>query len=183
MTDGEWTELRNVPPTVLFGTPVGRAGRSGNAAGRNEREMTTNGLSLSKSALDAIRRHVESSYPDEACGGLLGMDDSGGDVRVPTAQPLANRRKDRRDRRFLIGPADVMSLERRARASGLEVLGYYHSHPDGPALPSVYDQEHAWPWYVHLIVSVRLGSATGARAWRLAAESQILEPIRLCLEV
>jgi proteasome lid subunit RPN8/RPN11 len=96
---------------------------------------------------------------------------------------MANRRKDRCDRRFLIGPADVTGLERRARASGLEVLGYYHSHPDGPPLPSAYDQEHAWPWYVHLIVSVRLGSATGVRAWRLAAGNRRLEPIRLFLEV
>ncbi|MDR2489668.1 MAG: Mov34/MPN/PAD-1 family protein [Desulfovibrio sp.] len=42
---------------------------------------------------------------------------------------------------------------------GLEVLGYYHSHPDHPALPSAYDLEHAWPFYSYVIVSIVKGNA------------------------
>jgi proteasome lid subunit RPN8/RPN11 len=134
-------------------------------------------LRLGPQAVAAIRRHVEDTYPEEACGGLLGLDEGGGHIRVPAALPIANTQRVERQRRYLINPADVMDLEQCARARGFEVLGYYHSHPDGPPLPSAYDREHAWPWYIYLIVSVSLGRVAGARAWRLAGEGEILEPV------
>jgi proteasome lid subunit RPN8/RPN11 len=61
-------------------------------------------------------------------------------------------------------------VEKDARARGLEVLGYYHSHPDHPALPSISDREHAWPWYSYVIVSVERGSAKDLTCWVLAED-------------
>ncbi len=139
------------------------------------------GIRLSPSAVATIRRHVEATYPEEACGGLVGLGDGDGDIRVQAGLPITNSQEAERERRFLIGPADVMGLERCARASGLGVLGYYHSHPDGPPLPSAYDQDHAWPWYIYLIVSVSLGCVAGSRAWRLADEGDLFEPINVYL--
>ena len=127
-------------------------------------------LKVSGRAMAVIRRQLESAYPEEACGALLASRHDPDDRRVIEAVPLANGRSDERSRRYLIGPADVLALERRAEERDLSVAGYYHSHPDAPADPSEYDREHAWPWYVYLIVSVRDGRAVDARAWELSED-------------
>jgi proteasome lid subunit RPN8/RPN11 len=72
-----------------------------------------------------------------------------------------------RRRRFLIGPAEYRAAERRAAETGVQLLGFYHSHPDHPAEPSTFDLEHAWPNLSYLIVSVRGGRPVDARSWRL----------------
>ena len=51
---------------------------------------------------------------------------------------------------------------------GLELIGWYHSHPDHPARPSEFDREHAWPWYSYVIVSVAAGQPQDMTSWRLA---------------
>ncbi|NIR44708.1 MAG: M67 family metallopeptidase [Gemmatimonadetes bacterium] len=118
--------------------------------------------------LDDIRSHGVAEYPDEACGGLLGGSGDAAVIRVAEAVPLANAREDERERRYLIGPDDVLSLEKRAEASGLRVIGFYHSHPDDDAAPSEFDREHAWPGYAYLIVSVEDAQASDVQAWQLA---------------
>jgi proteasome lid subunit RPN8/RPN11 len=60
-----------------------------------------------------------------------------------------------------------MVADRAAEARGLDVVGWYHSHPDHPARPSEYDREHAWPWYSYIIVSVAKGVAGEMTSWRL----------------
>ncbi len=86
---------------------------------------------------------------------------------VVQAVPVDNRREDARARRYLIAPEQFLAADRSARAAGLEVLGFFHSHPDHPPEPSHFDREHAWPWYSYLIVSVERGRIAGQRAWRL----------------
>lgn len=127
-------------------------------------------LKLSRDAMGVIRRQLEAAYPEEACGGLLADPGDGGERQIIEAVPLANDRSDERSRRYVIGPAEVLALERRAEERELSVAGYYHSHPDAPPDPSDYDREHAWPWYVYLIVSVRDGRAVDARAWELSED-------------
>lgn len=53
---------------------------------------------------------------------------------------------------------------------GLEILGFYHSHPDQPAQPSAFDREHAWPWFAYLIVAVRNGVPQEITAWTIAED-------------
>lgn len=137
-------------------------------------------LRLAVGAVAAIRRHADAVYPEEACGGLLGQDDGSGHFRVVAALPVSNAQANERRRRYLISGGDVRILERRAEASGLEVVGYYHSHPDTPPLPSAIDREHAWPWYVYLIVSVKRGGPTRFRAWRLVGDRRVFVPIQIC---
>jgi proteasome lid subunit RPN8/RPN11 len=80
--------------------------------------------------------------------------------------PMQNRRADD-PHRYLIAPDDLRRVTADLRASRLEVLGYYHSHPDHPAAPSAFDAEHAWPWYSYLIVRVEQGGATDLTSWTL----------------
>ncbi len=136
-------------------------------------------LSLARTDLEVIRRHCEGGYAEEVCGGLLGRKVAERTIEVVEAVVIDNQRPDERGRRYLIGPSDVVSLERRADAEGLEVVGYYHSHPDAPARPSEFDREHAWPWYVYVIVSVANGGAVEARAWRLAEDRSAFRPVSI----
>ncbi len=137
------------------------------------------GLRLERGVLARIYEHAAAAYPEEACGGLFGQAVDGEHVEVVEAAPVANTREDERRRRYLIGPEDVLALEKRAAAAGVEVVGYYHSHPDAPAEPSEFDRAHAWPWYVYLIVGVAGGRAQDVRAWRLANSRAAFEPMKI----
>ena len=60
-----------------------------------------------------------------------------------------------------------MRGEKRAREKGLDVIGFYHSHPDERAVPSQYDLEHAWPTYSYIVVSIKQGRAADLRSWEM----------------
>ncbi|MGD2153172.1 MAG: M67 family metallopeptidase [Gemmatimonadales bacterium] len=136
-------------------------------------------LVLTTRVLAQIGEHAEAGYPEEAPGGLLGIAHDQATIEVSEAVPADNSRRDERRRRYLIGPDDVLALERRASDSGLQVVGYYHSHPDAPAVPSEFDREHAWPTYVYLIVSVVDGRAADIRAWRLSDDRAAFDAIEI----
>lgn len=114
-----------------------------------------------------IARHGVESYPDECCGILLGREIDGERI-IEQVLPIENAwDESERGNRFLIGPDDVLKAERAARRAGLGVLGFYHSHPDSPAIPSEFDREHAWPWYSYLIASIVDGRCAEIVAWQL----------------
>lgn len=123
------------------------------------------GVALSASARNAMLRHALDAFPEECCGVLVGAD--GPRRAVARAVPAENRRTAERARRYLIDPVALRDVERAADAEGLQVIGFYHSHPDHPARPSGFDREHAWPWYSYLIVPVTSAGARAPRAWRL----------------
>ena len=77
-----------------------------------------------------------------------------------------------RRRRFLITPEEMLRAEREARKLGLDILGFYHSHPDAPARPSDFDREHAWPWYAYVIAEVRGGEFVTMTSWTLRDDRQ-----------
>ena len=81
--------------------------------------------------------------------------------------PAANTRQDSPRNRFEIDPGEMVRVDRAARAEGLSVVGFYHSHPDAPARPSEFDREHAWPGYCYVIVSVAAGQPREMRNWLL----------------
>ena len=132
-------------------------------------------LRLPGALLELIRRHGESAYPSECCGAMLGRHDQDGLKEVTRLAPAVNRRTDD-PHRYLIAPDDLRRLETEARAEGLEIVGYFHSHPDHPARPSAFDTEHAWPWYSYLIVRVDRGSAADAASWVLDDERPLMHP-------
>jgi proteasome lid subunit RPN8/RPN11 len=124
-------------------------------------------LRLSDELAARILAHGAGAYPHECCGALLGSDSE--DAReVRDLLPLANQRDDSPRNRFSISPQDFRAAEKAAQECGLELIGWYHSHPDHPALPSEFDRQHAWPWYSYVIVSVEGGAAKQLSSWRLA---------------
>jgi proteasome lid subunit RPN8/RPN11 len=137
-------------------------------------------LKMSTEIAQKIRQHGADTYPHECCGALLGRDDSGaegttaaGGVRQPLREilalfPLVNRREDSPHNRFSVTAEDVRDAEKAALGKKLDLVGWYHSHPDHPARPSQYDQEHAWPWYSYVIVSVAGGKPAEMTSWRLS---------------
>src|SRR5215510_3559817 len=102
----------------------------------------------------SIRAHGQETYPHECCGALVGKDGI-----VTTVVALPNTTEEGPRRRFLVRPSDYREAERRATELGVELLGFYHSHPDHPARPSQYDLDHAWPTFAYIIVSVVGGDA------------------------
>ena len=85
---------------------------------------------------------------------------------VSETYEISNAREEEAKRnRFLIQPEELLRGERYAREKKLEVVGFYHSHPDSPAVPSQYDLEHAWPTYSYIIVSVSKEASGDLRSW------------------
>jgi len=129
-------------------------------------------LKISSELADKIRAHGAQTYPHECCGALLGRDTEVADRRVyreiHALHPLVNRRDDSPNNHFSVTSQDVLDAEKAARQQGLEVVGWYHSHPDHPACPSQYDRDHAWPWYSYIIVSVANRIPEEMTSWRLA---------------
>lgn len=124
---------------------------------------------LSEEVGAQIREHGAETYPQECCGALLGHD-SETSREVTALLSLVNRNEDSPRNRFSVTAEDVLIAERAARKRGLEVVGWYHSHPDHPPRPSEYDREYAWPWYSYIIVSVEKGAAKEMSCWQLAQD-------------
>ncbi|HKV25874.1 MAG TPA: M67 family metallopeptidase [Candidatus Acidoferrum sp.] len=141
-------------------------------------------LSVSETLLAQIRHHAEATYPHECCGALLGRDAEPestqpvGERRAQASRevlrifPMDNRNGDSPRNRFMVTGEDVRVAEAEAAQHGLEIVGWYHSHPDHPARPSEFDRDHAWPWYSYIIVSVRQRTAKELTAWRLGDDRQ-----------
>ena len=127
-------------------------------------------LVLKQAADAAIRTHGRDTFPHECCGALLGRDGN-----VIEAHPLANTTEEGPRRRFLVRPDDYREAENRAQTAGLDLLGFYHSHPDHPARPSQYDLDHAWPSFSYVIVSVMAGEDKDLTSWRLKDDRSAFE--------
>ena len=122
-------------------------------------------IKVPEKQLSEIREHGVRDYPYECCGLLLGRFGADGKL-VTETYPISNAREESAKRnRFLITPEELMKGERYARSRDLEVVGFYHSHPDSPAVPSKYDLEHAWPTYSYIIVSTQEGGSTDLFSW------------------
>jgi proteasome lid subunit RPN8/RPN11 len=122
-----------------------------------------------------IQAHGMETYPHECCGAILGRDEAGS-RQVLDLLRLSNRREDSPRNRFEVTPEDVQLAEKTAREKKLELIGWYHSHPDAPAQPSEYDREHAWPWYSYIIAGVEAGLPRDMNSWRLRDDRAAYDP-------
>ena len=121
-------------------------------------------LQLAPALRDRIRECLVAAYPEEGCGFLLGTDGEERQVREVVVAP--NTTDQRREHRYALAPEDFLAADRLARERGLEVLGFFHSHPNHTARPSATDAEAAWPWYSYVIVSVAREGAGDMTSWR-----------------
>jgi proteasome lid subunit RPN8/RPN11 len=117
-----------------------------------------------------VFQQMEAAYPNEGGGFLLGTPE-GNSVRIEDITQVENVfETEEQYHRYAMTPQDWMRLEDEAEARGLSLVGYYHSHPDSPAIPSVYDRDHALPNFVYIITSVQDGKAVDMRVWRLRSD-------------
>jgi proteasome lid subunit RPN8/RPN11 len=128
-------------------------------------------ITIVEQHLTEMRQHGERDYPFECCGLMLGRFESNGHKVVIETYPISNAREEEAKRnRFLIRPEELMRGEKYARAKRLDVVGFYHSHPDEPAVPSRYDLDHAWPTYSYVVVSVEKGQAVDLQSWEMESD-------------
>lgn len=129
-------------------------------------------LHLSHAVYDAIRAHGEETYPHECCGALLGRATDDG-WRVEAAVRAGNTRTDSAHNRYQISPLELVKIEREARRQTLEIAGFYHSHPDHPAMWSQTDFEEAhWLGCCYVITAVAQGKATVTNSFLLAGATE-----------
>lgn len=122
-------------------------------------------ISVLEKHIEEIKAHGEATYPFECGGMLIGTLNADGSKIVAETFPLENSSTEDQKNRVLILPKDVLRAERYARSIKLEVIGYYHSHPEDTAIPSQYDLDHALPVWSYIIVSVIGGKAVDVRSW------------------
>jgi proteasome lid subunit RPN8/RPN11 len=119
--------------------------------------------------------HLRAGYPLEACGAFLGRG-----REVTRVAPLENRETETPRVRYAIDPRDLVRLDREARAEGIEIIGYFHSHPDHPARPSETDRQRAADslsdGVFHVVVGVEKGERTTPTAWVFRDAAQAFEP-------
>lgn len=131
------------------------------------------GLSIDPHELERLHAHAREGYPHEVVGILAGVR---GDRRVSRVHPLINERADSPQNRYRVSGLSLMRAEQGLEAEGLEVVGYYHSHPDHPARYSDYDRDHALPNMSYLITSIRHGSVADTLSWRLREDRSAMDP-------
>ena len=113
-----------------------------------------------------MREHLEGGYPNEACGALIGRVNAA-DREVAEFRGMRNVITDRPWDRYALDPLEQLRVQKDAESRGLEIIGFAHSHPDHPPIPSRFDAEHAWSFYSYLVASVQNGMLRVARSWRL----------------
>ena len=123
-------------------------------------------LRIEAGDVEHIHDHAKEAYPEECAGAIIGMDT--GDMKIVVDVWRAKNTHDEdRGRRFLIEPLQIKEFEERTQERDMDLLGFYHSHPDHPAEPSEYDREHAWPYYSYVIASVGKDKVKDMRSWVL----------------
>ncbi len=129
-------------------------------------------LRISQAVYDAIRAHGEETYPHECCGALLGRS-SGNGWRIEASARAGNTRTDSAHNRYQIAPVELVRIEREARRQGLEIAGFYHSHPDHPAQwsPTDFAEAH-WLGCSYVITAVAQGKAAVTNSFLLAGTTE-----------
>lgn len=120
-------------------------------------------IRISDELLARVHQEALATYPDEACGALLGtFPDGEGPRAVVDILPIVNSRESTEQyHRFRIEPLDYQRADDLAAERGLDVVGFYHSHPDHPAVPSDYDRDHAFGGLSYIVVATS-GAVGGA---------------------
>ncbi len=124
---------------------------------------------LTETQAAAIGEHARETFPEECCGFLVGP--TGDPRRIREVRRATNVASENRARRYVIDPRETLAVEKSLQGAGLEILGFYHSHPNHPAVPSEFDRGHAWPWYSYVILSIVDRAPADLKAWTLDGDA------------
>jgi proteasome lid subunit RPN8/RPN11 len=134
--------------------------------------MANSVLKMSDPVYRQLREHGEETYPHECCGVLLGkaLDNVN---EVESAIRAGNTRTDSAHNRYHIAPQELIAIQRQARSRDLDIVGFYHSHPDHPARWSSTDLSEAhWFGCSYVITSVEKGKAEQTNSFFLAGTGE-----------
>ena len=128
---------------------------------------------------ETLRAHGEETYPNECCGVLLGKKiagDGNGTAAINHVQQIVragNTRTDSAHNRYNIAPQELVRIQRNARGQGLDIVGFYHSHPDHPAQwsPTDFAEAH-WLGCSYVITSVEQGKAVLTNSFLLTGREE-----------
>lgn len=118
---------------------------------------------VSPAVLDALRHHAHEQPEREVCGVLLGV---WGAPTVVDGVVRGINILHARDR-YMLDAASLLQADDAASARGGSVVGFYHSHPNQAAIPSISDRQTAWHGFVYLIVSTDAAHAPAICAWTI----------------
>jgi proteasome lid subunit RPN8/RPN11 len=129
-------------------------------------------LRLGQKDYEAIRAHGEETYPHECCGVLLGHATDDGNAVSETVR-AGNTRTDSAHNRYNISPQELVKIQRQAREKELDIVGFYHSHPDHPARwsPTDFAEAH-WLGCSYVITSTDKGKAVLTNSFLLTGSSE-----------
>jgi len=122
-----------------------------------------------------ILRHAIRIYPKEACGILLNHPEEARHIKK--VYPTKNISSEDQATRYLVDPNEFIDADKWAEEEGLDICGFYHSHPDHPSAPSEYDRKMAWEGYLYLILSIKGGKFQDARAWIYDSKKEQFEEV------
>ena len=129
-------------------------------------------LTIPKPLYDQLRAHGEETYPHECCGILLGKSDVDA-LTVTEILRAGNTRIDSAHNRYNIAPQELIAAQRQARKSGLDIVGFYHSHPDPPPQRSPTDFAEAhWFGCAYVITAIEVGHAKITNSFLLAGTTE-----------
>lgn len=130
---------------------------------------------LSSALQQVIFQQMEHTYPNEGGGFLVGVQRAD-DTIVQDVIGVENVfETEEQYHRYAMTPQNWAVMEDKADALGMSLIGYYHSHPNAPAIPSEFDRAHALPNFVYLITSVMNGQAVDQRVWHLKQDRSAFE--------
>ena len=129
-------------------------------------------LHIPQPLYNELRAHGEETYPHECCGILLGKSDSD-NITVATLLRAGNTRTDSAHNRYNIAPQELIAAQRQARKSGLDIVGFYHSHPDHPAQwsPTDFAEAH-WFGCAYVITAIEKGKAQITNSFLLTGTTE-----------
>ena len=136
-------------------------------------------MRISAPTSEAVHAHVKEGYPYEICGMLVAIK---GSRDITDIRRATNANTSRPRDTYQIDPLEHRAIEKVCDAAGLEIVGYYHSHPDHASYASIRDTEQAWPDYYYLIVSCMRGQVREAKAFsRTSWDSRVMveEPVEV----
>ena len=138
-----------------------------------------NMIYLTSQQLSDMHSHGEEAYPYECCGAMLGEWNRDQSKNTKKLIRIENNWKEgdgeeTRHRRFAITAEDYKKIENQAKNDGLNLLGFYHTHPDHPPKPSGTDLSYAWPFFSYIILSVQKAKAQESFSYALDLDRNIL---------
>lgn len=131
------------------------------------KDLKINPWKFTVNVWNRIIKDCLESYPEEACGILLSSLNE--PYIISECYPTSNITEENPKTRYLIDPDEFLKVDLLAEEKGLEIRGFYHSHPDHNSHPSQYDIDHAWEGYIYLILSIKRGRISSATLWRLGS--------------